>query len=58
MKRRKRSNSGRISSPERRRRPVTVTGPYLVYMLKDIDIIDDWTVVKKVRWVFEEKDGR
>ncbi|XP_053392312.1 breast cancer metastasis-suppressor 1-like protein-A [Mercenaria mercenaria] len=34
-------------NPDRRRKPVTVTGPYLVYMLKDVDIIDDWTAIKK-----------
>lgn len=35
-------------NPDRRRKPITVTGPYLVYMLKDVDIIDDWTAIKKV----------
>ncbi|WAR19207.1 BM1LA-like protein [Mya arenaria] len=34
-------------NPDRRRKPVTVTGPYIVYMLKDGDIIDDWTAIKK-----------
>ncbi|KAH3846076.1 breast cancer metastasis-suppressor 1-like protein-A [Dreissena polymorpha] len=34
-------------NPDRRRKPVTVTGPYIVYMLKDVDIIDDWTAIKK-----------
>ena len=34
---------------DRRRKPVTVSGPYIVYMLKDIDIIDDWTAIKKVK---------
>lgn len=33
------------SSP--RRKPVTVSGPYIVYMLKDSEIIEDWTVIKK-----------
>jgi len=32
---------------EKRRKPVTVVGPYIVYMIKDIDIIDDWTAIKK-----------
>ena len=35
-------------NPDRRRKPVTVTGPYIVYMLKDVDIIEDWTTIKKV----------
>lgn len=34
-------------NPDRRRKPVTVSGPYIVYMLKDGDIIDDWTAIKK-----------
>ena len=35
-------------NPDRRRKPVTITGPYIVYMIKDVDIIDDWTAIKKV----------
>nr|CAB3226250.1 breast cancer metastasis-suppressor 1-like protein-A [Phallusia mammillata] len=31
---------------KRRKKPVTVTGPYIVYMLKDADIVDDWTAIK------------
>lgn len=34
-------------STDRRRKPVTVTGPYIVYMLKDPEIIEDWTAIKK-----------
>lgn len=34
-------------NPDRRRKPVNVTGPYIVYMLKDNDIIEDWTTIKK-----------
>lgn len=30
-----------------RRKPVTVTGPYIVYMLKDSEILEDWTIIKK-----------
>ena len=33
--------------PDRRKKPVTVTGPYIVYMLSEPHIIDDWTVIKK-----------
>ncbi|KAL3873449.1 hypothetical protein ACJMK2_036565 [Sinanodonta woodiana] len=32
---------------DRRRKPVTVSGPYIVYMLKDVEIIEDWTAIKK-----------
>ena len=27
---------------------MTVAGPYIVYMLKDVDVIEDWTAIKKV----------
>ncbi len=30
-----------------RRKPVTVSGPYIVYMLKDTEILEDWTTIKK-----------
>ncbi|CAL1530688.1 unnamed protein product [Lymnaea stagnalis] len=33
--------------PERRRKPQTVSGPYIVYMVKDTDVMDDWMLVKK-----------
>ena len=32
---------------DRRRKPVTVTGPYIVYMLPDDYIFEDWTLIKK-----------
>ena len=33
--------------PDRRKKPVTVTGPYIVYMLHESEIVDDWTQIKK-----------
>ncbi|XP_074038190.1 breast cancer metastasis-suppressor 1-like protein [Leptinotarsa decemlineata] len=30
-----------------RRKAVTVSGPYIVYMLKPQDIIEDWTIIRK-----------
>ena len=33
--------------PDRRRKPVTVTGPFIVYMLQEADILEDWTAIKK-----------
>jgi len=33
--------------PDRRRKPVTVSGPYIVYMLQEADIVEDWTLIKK-----------
>ena len=35
------------TDPDRRKKPVTVTGPYICYMLTDADILDDWAVIKK-----------
>lgn len=32
---------------DRRRKPIHVAGPYIVYMLKDSDILEDWTLIKK-----------
>uniref|UniRef100_UPI00358EAB2E breast cancer metastasis-suppressor 1-like protein isoform X2 n=1 Tax=Myxine glutinosa TaxID=7769 RepID=UPI00358EAB2E len=32
---------------EKKKRPVTITGPYIVYMLKDMDILEDWAKIKK-----------
>lgn len=48
--------SGRSSSkrrkadpmdPDRRKKPVTVSGPFIIYMLDEGDIVDDWTAIKK-----------
>lgn len=33
--------------PDRRKKPVTVVGPYIAYMLHENDIIEDWTIIKK-----------
>lgn len=30
-----------------RKKAVTVTGPYIVYMLHDNEIMDDWTKIRK-----------
>lgn len=30
-----------------RKKVVTVTGPYIVYMLRDEDILEDWTMIRK-----------
>lgn len=34
-------------STDRRKKPITVTGPYIVYLLQDVEIIEDWTEIKK-----------
>jgi len=33
--------------PERRKKPQNVSGPYIVYMLKEPDLMDDWMAIKK-----------
>ncbi|XP_067012066.1 breast cancer metastasis-suppressor 1-like protein [Anabrus simplex] len=38
-----------------RRKPVTVTGPYIVYMLRDAEILEDWTAIKKALSVSKRK---
>ncbi|XP_073971493.1 breast cancer metastasis-suppressor 1-like protein isoform X1 [Rhodnius prolixus] len=38
---------GSKGSEASRRKPVTVTGPYIVYMLSDSEILEDWTAIKK-----------
>jgi len=35
------------ADPDRRRKPVTVSGPYIVYMMQEADILEDWTLIKK-----------
>ena len=39
----------------RKKRPVTVTGPYIVYMLSDNDVLEDWTAIKKALSVTKRK---
>lgn len=35
--------------PSKRRKAPLVSGPYIVYMLQEIDILEDWTAIKKAR---------
>lgn len=41
-----------------RKKPVTVSGPYIVYMLNDADILEDWTAIKKALSVSKRKSER
>ncbi|XP_043284132.1 breast cancer metastasis-suppressor 1-like protein isoform X2 [Venturia canescens] len=42
------SSSGRTRrNHSERRRAVSVAGPYIVYMLNDADILEDWALIKK-----------
>ncbi|XP_032237215.2 breast cancer metastasis-suppressor 1-like protein-A isoform X2 [Nematostella vectensis] len=38
-----------VMHPEKRRKPVTVSGPYIVYMLKEMDILEDWAAIRKAK---------
>jgi breast cancer metastasis-suppressor 1-like protein len=40
------SKSNKVRGPGRKK-PVTVTGPYIVYMLHEEDILEDWTTIRK-----------
>lgn len=33
--------------PVKKKKPVVVSGPYIVYMLQDLDILEDWTAIRK-----------
>ncbi|XP_071077487.1 breast cancer metastasis-suppressor 1 isoform X2 [Desmodus rotundus] len=35
--------------PSKRKKAPLVSGPYIVYMLQEIDILEDWTAIKKGR---------
>jgi breast cancer metastasis-suppressor 1-like protein len=41
---------------DKRRKPITVTGPYIVYMLSDADIMEDWTMIRKALTATKRKD--
>ncbi|KAG7266314.1 hypothetical protein CRUP_015158 [Coryphaenoides rupestris] len=43
--RRKRRDA--LSPDKKRRRPSVVAGPFIVYMLPDLDILEDWTTIRK-----------
>ncbi|XP_078515483.1 breast cancer metastasis-suppressor 1-like protein isoform X1 [Lissotriton helveticus] len=34
-------------SPDKKKKPMVVSGPYIVYMLQDLDILEDWTSIRK-----------
>ncbi|XP_071867470.1 breast cancer metastasis-suppressor 1-like protein isoform X2 [Bombus fervidus] len=41
------SNGRRRRNHTERRRAISVSGPYIVYMLNDADILEDWALIKK-----------
>ncbi|XP_001602249.2 breast cancer metastasis-suppressor 1-like protein [Nasonia vitripennis] len=47
------SNGRRRKSRSQRKRAVSVTGPYIVYMLNDAEILEDWALIKKSLTTFK-----
>lgn len=43
-------------SPDKRKKPVTVQGPYVVYMLHENDILEDWTLIRKALKTSKQKN--
>lgn len=35
--------------PDKRKKPVTVSGPYIIYMLNEMDILEDWAAIRKAK---------
>jgi len=42
-----RSEERESKEKDKRRKPITVTGPYIVYMLSEADIMEDWNQIRK-----------
>ncbi|XP_038078178.1 breast cancer metastasis-suppressor 1-like protein [Patiria miniata] len=46
---------------DRKKKPVTVAGPYIIYKLRDQEILEDWTTIMKARGISarrkEEEQG-
>ncbi|XP_069750100.1 breast cancer metastasis-suppressor 1 homolog isoform X2 [Narcine bancroftii] len=40
---------------EKKKKAATVSGPYIVYMLRDIDILEDWAAIKKAKAVISQQ---
>lgn len=51
-----RSDDKESKEKDKRRKPITVTGPYIVYMLSDADIMEDWTMIRKALTATKRKD--
>ncbi len=43
--------------PDQRKKPVSVSGPFMVYMLDELEILDDWAVIRKAA-LAQRKGGR
>lgn len=55
MNKKHRKSSDGSTLPEKRRKPVTVTGPFIVYMLREMDILEDWAAIRKAKGALARK---
>jgi len=46
---RKKRKGSELFVPDKRKKPVTVTGPYIIYMLNEMDILEDWAAIRKAK---------
>lgn len=44
------------TTTDKRKKPVTVSGPYIVYMLRENEILEDWTAIRKALKVMRQKN--
>ncbi|KAM4611717.1 breast cancer metastasis-suppressor 1 [Polymixia lowei] len=49
MKSKKCKRKNLVARTERKKKAALVSGPFIVYMLRDIDILEDWTAIKKAK---------
>lgn len=45
-----------LKDRDKRRKPITVSGPYIVYMLSEADIMEDWSQIRKALTATKRKD--
>lgn len=55
MNKKHRKSSDGSMVPDKRRKPVTVTGPFIVYMLREMDILEDWAAIRKAKGALARK---
>ncbi|XP_041635572.1 breast cancer metastasis-suppressor 1 [Cheilinus undulatus] len=49
MRSKKCKRKNQLGRSERKKKVALVSGPFIVYMLRDIDILEDWTAIKKAK---------
>lgn len=46
---RKKRKAMELFVPDKRKKPVTVTGPCIIYMLNEMDILEDWAAIRRAK---------